>query len=80
MSKKCENPVAPYFYIGLVLKGTEEQYLHLLKYLGGHSGCDVIYQCKSLTYLRVVREDGVKIQAVPRVLSFKAESQEVVSR
>lgn len=80
MSEKDKNSVEPYFYIGLVLKGTEKQYLRLLKYLGGRNGSDVIYQCKSLTYLRVAREDGVKVQAAPCALSLKANSREVALR
>jgi hypothetical protein len=49
----------PYFYVGLVLKGTEKQYVNLLKYVDGRNGSRIIYQCKSLTYLRVSREDRV---------------------
>jgi len=52
----------PYVYIALVLRGTEKQYLDVLKYVNGRSGSHVIYQCKSLTYLRVVR-DGVPKRA-----------------
>ena len=46
----------PYVYIALVLKGTEKQYLNLLKYVNNRNGSQVIYQCKSLTYLRVTRD------------------------
>jgi hypothetical protein len=46
----------PYVYIALVLKGTEKQYLNLLKYVNSRNGSQVIYQCKSLTYLRVTRD------------------------
>ncbi len=54
----------PYFYIALVLKGTEQQYLKLLKYVDQRNGAQVIYQCKSLTYLRVARDDHIKLKAV----------------
>ena len=53
----------PYFYIGLVLKGTEKQYLNLLKYVNNRNGAKIIYQAKSLTYLRVSRDDHIRIQA-----------------
>ncbi len=64
----------PYFYVGLVLKGTEKQYLNLLKYIGSRNGAKVIYQCKSLTYLRVIREDGGKIQAA--IPDFEVEMEQ----
>ncbi len=60
MTKKEQNLSEPYYYIALVLKGSEKQYLNLLKYIDSHNGAQVIYQCKSLTYLRVIRDDGVK--------------------
>lgn len=53
----------PYVYIGLVLRGTEKQYLNLLKYINGRNGSNVIYQCKSLTYLKITRDD-VKLKAI----------------
>ena len=56
----------PYVYIGLVLKGTEKQYLNLLKYINGRNGSNVIYQCKSLTYLKISR-DGPRLQAIVNV-------------
>jgi len=52
----------PYFYIALVLKGTENQYLNLLKYVNRSNGAQVVYQCRSLTYLRVVRDDRARPQ------------------
>ena len=52
----------PYFYIALVLKGTESQYLSLLKYVNRSNGAQVVYQCRSLTYLRVVRDDQARVQ------------------
>jgi hypothetical protein len=73
MNKKEPNPVEPYFYIAIVLKGTEKQYLNLLKYLNNRNSAQVIYQCKSLTYLRVTSDTGVKIQAASRDFSVKAE-------
>ncbi len=64
MKKKSEaNPSEPYFYIAFVLKGTEKQYLNLLSYINSRNHAQVIYQCKSLTYLHVTRDDGVKFQA-----------------
>lgn len=74
VKKKETNPAEPFFYIALVLKGTEKQYLNLLKYVGNRNGAKVIYQCKSLTYLHVTREDGGKIQAAP--LDFNIEMEE----
>jgi hypothetical protein len=60
MNKKQEDSSEPFFYIALVVKGTEEQYLKLLNYVNKHNGAKVIYQCKSLTYLHVARDDAVK--------------------
>jgi hypothetical protein len=82
MNKKQTKPnpksdsAEPYFYMGLVLKGTEKQYLNLLKYINGRNGSKIIYQCKSLTYLRVTRDDQEKLQMItPRMVA--AESTEV---
>ena len=58
------NSSEPYFYMALVLKGTEEQYLKLLKYINNVNGAQIIYQCKSLTYLKVTREDHTRLQAL----------------
>ena len=63
-SKLKSNSSEPYFYIALVLKGTENQYLDLLKHVNNHNGAQIIYQCKSLTYLRVARDDHAKLSAV----------------
>jgi len=64
-SKRIESGSAePFFYVGLVLRGTERQYVNLLKYINARNGSRVIYQSKSLTYLRIAREDSVKVQAV----------------
>jgi hypothetical protein len=62
----------PYVYIGLVLKGTEKQYLNLLKYINSRNGSNVIYQCKSLTYLKIVR-DSPKLQVIANVPDELAE-------
>ncbi|NLF88715.1 hypothetical protein GX563_07830, partial [Candidatus Bathyarchaeota archaeon] len=38
-SKKAKSDSAePYFYVGLVLKGTEKQYVNLLKYINARNG------------------------------------------
>ncbi|MCW4003479.1 MAG: hypothetical protein NWE95_06170 [Candidatus Bathyarchaeota archaeon] len=66
----------PYFYIALVLKGSEKQYLNLLKYVNGRNGAQVIYQCKSLTYLRVTRDSGSKRKTVRDMPSIELEMQE----
>ena len=58
------NSAEPYFYMALVLKGTEKQYLNLLKYVNSRNGAQVIYQCKSLTYLRVTRDDDMKLRVI----------------
>jgi hypothetical protein len=54
----------PYYYIALVIKGTEKQYLNLLKYVNNKNGAQVIYQCKSLTYLRVNKDDCTNMKTV----------------
>ncbi len=74
MKKKEMNLSEPYYYIALVLKGSEKQYLDLLKYVGSRNGAKMIYQCKSLTYLRVIRDDGVKIKVAEPFL-FDAEQR-----
>ena len=77
--KRSENKsdsAEPYFYIALVLKGSEKQYLNLLKYVNGRNGSQVIYQCKSLTYLRVTRDGGSKGKAVRDVSPLELEMQE----
>ncbi len=63
-AKPKTNSAEPYFYIGLVLKGTEKEYVNLLKYINNRNGSQIIYQCKSLTYLRVSREDTPKIREI----------------
>ena len=66
--KESLNSTEPFCYIGLVLKGTEKQYLNLLKYVNNRNQAQIIYQCKSLTYLRVSRDDGVKFStAIPEI-------------
>ena len=54
----------PYYYVGLVLKGTEKQYVKLLTYINGRNGSRIIYQSKSLTYLRITRDDPAKLKAI----------------
>lgn len=54
----------PYFYIALVLKGTENQYVSLIRHVNKSNGAKIVYQCKSLTYLRVTRDDQPKLQTV----------------
>lgn len=54
----------PYYYVGIVLKGTEKQYVNLLKYVNGRNGSRIIYQSKSLTYLRITRDDPAKLKAI----------------
>jgi hypothetical protein len=73
MKKEESNSVEPYFYIALVLKGSEKQYLNLLRYVSNRNGAQVIYQCKSLTYLHVTRDDGVKLKAVSSELALESE-------
>jgi hypothetical protein len=69
MDQQPQDSSEPFFYIALVLKGTEKQYLNLLNYVSKCNGARVIYQCKSLTYLHVARDDGVKFQAAsPEVM------------
>jgi hypothetical protein len=76
MKTKETNLSEPYYYIALVLKGSEKQYLNLLKYVGGRNGAQMIYQCKSLTYLHVSRDDGVKIKAAePLMLDTKRQQK-----
>lgn len=78
MKKKEPNLSEPYYYIALVLKGSEKQYLNLLKYIDSHNGAQVIYQCKSLTYLRVTRDDGLKFKVTEPdpVLAVKHQRSE----
>ncbi len=75
MKKKELNSAEPYFYIALVVKGTEQQYLKLLKYINNRNGAQVIYQCKSLTYLHVTRDEGTKIRTATPELSLEVEQQ-----
>ncbi len=73
MKKAPSNQTEPYYYIALVLKGTEKQYLNLLKYVENRNGSKVIYQCKSLTYLRVTREDENKLKTATPDLELASE-------
>jgi hypothetical protein len=63
--KTQNNQIEQYYYIALVLKGSEKQYLSLLNLLNNPEEPKILYQKKSLTYLRVVencekREDAIK--------------------
>jgi len=62
-NKSKSDSSEPYFYIALVLKGTEKQYLSLLKHVNNSNGAQIVYQCKSLAYLRVTREDQAQLRA-----------------
>jgi hypothetical protein len=76
-SKKAKsNSAEPYYYVGIVLKGTEKQYVNLLKYINGRNGSQIIYQSKSLTYLRISRDDP-KLRAVIADPDELAQSEEV---
>jgi hypothetical protein len=75
MKKKEANPAEPYFYIALVLKGTEQQYLNLLKYIKNRNGAQIIYQCKSLTYLHVTRDDGNKCKVASPEFPLEVKQQ-----
>jgi hypothetical protein len=78
MDKNQTDSAQPHFYIAIVLKGTEKQYLNLLKYIDSRNGARVIYQCKSLTYLRVVRDDGVKCRvAMPENMEIEQDGEEL---
>jgi hypothetical protein len=74
---KKEEPSSsePQFYIAIVIKGTEKQYLNLLKYVNIRNGSKIIYQCKSLTYLHVSRDDGVKFTTESSKLMLDAVEQ-----
>jgi hypothetical protein len=75
--KKNESSLSePYYYIALVMKGNEKQYLNLLKYVDKRNGAQVIYQCKSLTYMRVTRDDGVKFKIAEAEPGLVTEQQE----
>ena len=76
MKKKESNLSEPYYYIALVMKGSEKQYLNLLKYVDKRNGAQVIYQCKSLTYMRVTRDDGVKFKVAEAKPEFITKPQE----
>ena len=76
MNKKQAGSSEPYFYVALVLKGTEAQYLNLLKYVNNRNGAKVIYQCKSLTYLHIARDDAKFKAASPEFLA-ETEPQRV---
>jgi hypothetical protein len=61
---KKSSSYEPFFYIAFVLKGTEKHYLDLLKHIEEHSGAELIYQTKSLTYLYISKGDAHKNEAL----------------
>jgi hypothetical protein len=67
------NSAEPHFYVGLIIKGTEKQYLDLLNYVNNKNGAQVIYQCKSLTYLRVSKDECVNIKLAADPLQVEAQ-------
>jgi len=74
MKKQTQtNSAEPYFYIGLIIKGTEKQYLNLLDYVNNKNGAQVIYQCKSLTYLRVTKDECVNIKPATEPLQVETQ-------
>ena len=75
MEKEESISAEPQFYVALVVRGTEKQYLNLLKYVNGRNGSKIIYQCKSVKYLHVSRDDGVKLIAKASDLVLDAVGQ-----
>jgi len=75
MNKKETNSAEPFFYIALVIKGSEKQYLNLLKYVNNRNGARVIYQCKSLTYLHISKDEGIKFSAASPDLVLEESPQ-----
>ncbi len=73
--KTKPNSAEPYFYIALIIKGTEKQYLNLLKYVNNKNGAQVIYQCKSLTYLRVSKDECTNIKTAIQEEPMALEAQ-----
>ncbi|MEM3703651.1 MAG: hypothetical protein QXX79_04450 [Candidatus Bathyarchaeia archaeon] len=73
MEKSVENisPAKPLYYIALVLKSTEQQYLDLLRYIERRNHAQIIYQCKSLTYLYITQENPQGFKTVPPAASSK---------
>jgi hypothetical protein len=63
-NRKKPNPTSqePSFYIAFIIKGTKKQYQDILKYVENRNGAQILYQCKSLTYLRVYKDEGVNIK------------------
>jgi hypothetical protein len=74
--KKNEPVPEPCFYIALVLKGNETQYMKLLEFINNEDVGQVIYQCKSQTYLAISREDNVDVQAdFPQTILHSQQSK-----
>ena len=80
MKRQESDSTEPNFYLGLIMRGNEKQYLDLLKYLGSHNGAQVIYQCKSLTYLIMSRDDGVKCEVAEPELLIEPSMQSMSRR
>lgn len=76
-SERKSDSAEPYFYIALVLKGSEKQYLNLLKYVNNRNGAQVIYQSKSLTYLRIAHDESPKHKTISKEPSLELKMQEV---
>jgi hypothetical protein len=64
----------PYYFIALVVKANEKQYLDLIGYLNNQNNSQIIYQRKSLTYLRVVSGDE-KLEADAKELPSQGVMQ-----
>ncbi|MCS7115094.1 MAG: hypothetical protein RMJ15_01975 [Nitrososphaerota archaeon] len=65
------DPTKPLYYIALVLKGTEQQYLDLLSYIEKRNRAQIIYQCKSLTYLYITQENPQTLKMASSAASPK---------
>jgi hypothetical protein len=74
MKNDENNQNEPYFYIALVLKGSEKQYVNLLKYINNRNGAKIVYQRKSLTYLRVVQDDNLRFAVAADQVQLKGVS------
>ncbi len=74
--KKNEPAPEPRFYIALVLRGSETQYMKLLEFINNENAGQVIYQCKSQKYLTVAREDKVDFEAAfPQIIAQPQQSR-----
>lgn len=57
MKTEKANQIETYYYIALVLRGSEKQYLDLMGHLSNQDSAKIVYQRKALTYLRIVSDD-----------------------